>query len=166
MKEGIVLRRKDKEITDHTLMEKILLDAPVCRVAMCCNNLPYVVPMNFGYKNDSLYLHAAKEGQKIKILEENPHVCFETETMVEIVASEKACNWSVKYFSVIGEGTARFISDPQGKRDALDILMEKYAGVQKFDYPESSLNAVHVIEIKIEKLTGKKSGYQAEEYIS
>jgi len=43
------MRRKDKEITDSKEIRQIIEDAVYCNVAMCQNNNPYVVPMNFGF---------------------------------------------------------------------------------------------------------------------
>ncbi len=71
------LRRRDKAINDRGLMEKILDTALVCRIAMCTDNIPYIVTMNFAYKDNCLYLHSAKSGRKIDILRKNPRVCFE-----------------------------------------------------------------------------------------
>lgn len=55
----------------------------MCRtasVAMIDRNVPYVVPLSYGYelKEDSLvlYFHCAKEGRKLNILRCNDKVCF------------------------------------------------------------------------------------------
>ena len=37
---------------------------------------PYVISMNFGYKDKALYLHSATEGRKIEIIKKNNKVCF------------------------------------------------------------------------------------------
>ena len=66
------MRRKDKEITDSKEIRQIIEDAVYCNVAMCQNNNPYVVPMNFGFQEDCIYLHSVNEGWKIDILKENP----------------------------------------------------------------------------------------------
>ncbi|NLI91085.1 MAG: pyridoxamine 5'-phosphate oxidase family protein [Peptococcaceae bacterium] len=153
------MRRSDKEIKDRNRVEEILKQAQICRIAMCQNNIPYMVPMNFGYRDGCLYFHSAKEGKKLDILRDNPLVCFEAETMIEITENEKACNWSMKYFSVIGQGKAVFLEEEQQKIKAFNIIMEKYASHSEFQYPESALQKVAVFKIIIETMTGKKSGY-------
>ena len=45
------MRRKEKEITDKNQIEKILEESPVCRLAMVDGDKPYMVPMNFGYRD-------------------------------------------------------------------------------------------------------------------
>jgi nitroimidazol reductase NimA-like FMN-containing flavoprotein (pyridoxamine 5'-phosphate oxidase superfamily) len=62
------MRKKDKEIKDKELMESILKRAIICRMGLSENNVPYIVPLNFGYKNNFLYFHSAKEGRKIDMI--------------------------------------------------------------------------------------------------
>ena len=56
------MRRKEKEITDKTAMESIILKSSVCRLALSEENRPYIVPLCFGYEDDTLYFHSAREG--------------------------------------------------------------------------------------------------------
>ena len=65
------MRRSDKEIKDSESIQKILKEADVCRIALADGNKPDMIPMNFGYKNNTLYLHSATEGLKIDILRKN-----------------------------------------------------------------------------------------------
>lgn len=100
------MRRKDKEIADPALLAAVLREAFVCRIGLADGDLPYVVPVNFVHAEGSLYLHSASEGRKIEILRRNNRVCFETEIGVELVRSERACDFGARYVSVIGTGTA------------------------------------------------------------
>lgn len=43
------MRRKDKEIVDEKVMISIIEKAIVCRVAMCWQDEPYVIPISFSY---------------------------------------------------------------------------------------------------------------------
>ena len=71
------MRRKENEITDKAEIESIIKQSWVCRLAMSVDGEPYVVPLCFGYAEDVLYLHSAKEGKKIEMLKQNSAVCFE-----------------------------------------------------------------------------------------
>ena len=153
------MRRSEKEITDQSKIDKILTQERICRIAMIDNGLPYVIPMNFGYENGFLYFHSSKEGRKIEILKHNPNICVEVETGCEVVEHEKPCNWGMKYMSIIAEGKVTFLEDIAEKKLALNIVMKKYAGKNDFVFDSSSLNSVLVWSVKIEKITGKKSGY-------
>jgi len=153
------VRRKEREITDEQIIESILKDAHICRIAMCDENSPYIVPMNFGYKDACIYLHSAKEGRKIAILKKNPNICFEVESKAEIKTGEKACDWGMKYLSVIGLGKVEFVNEEQEKLAALSILMEKYVVATALEYRGESLSKVQVLKIEIKEMTGKKAGY-------
>lgn len=140
-------------------MESILDEVPVCRLGLCRDNIPYVVPMNFAQKDNVIYLHAALEGKKLDIIRANPLVCFEVDHRTEIVSPGAACNWGMRFYSIIGWGNASIIEDAAGKAEALRIIMEKYAGRGDFSFSEDSLEKVVVIMIRITEMTGKKSGY-------
>lgn len=153
------MRRKDQEIRDKAIIESIMRKEMVCRIALSDNNMPYIVPMNFGYKNNSLYLHSAKEGKKIEIIKNNNNVCFEIDTDHELIKSEKACSWGMKYRSVIGFGKAHLIDNSEEKRRALDIIMEHYSSKSSYDYLEKEIDNVAIIKIEIESIIGKELGY-------
>lgn len=153
------MRREDKQIKDMEVIHTLLREAQVCRIGLCEDNIPYVVPMNFGFDGRYLYLHSATEGRKIDMMRKNDRVCFEIDSKHELVTGEEACNWSMKYYSVIGYGRAEFIEGLDDKKKALNTIMEKYSGRNDFNFPEAAVNKVAVIRIDIEELTGKKSRY-------
>ena len=159
------MRRSDKEIKDSQTIQKVLEEAEICRIALVDGDEPYLVPMNFGYKNNTLYPHSATAGRKIDILKENNSICFQMDIKTQMVRSENPCNWGMKYLSVIGSGKAHLIDDISGKKEALDIIMAKYSpkslesDEKLFEYSEQSLNNVLVIGVEVEEITGKKSGY-------
>ena len=152
------MRRQDKAIEDKHALEVILKHAMVCRIAMCDGQMPYVVPMCFGYADDRLYLHCVPEGKKIDILRRNPRVCFEVDIDQELVRGTQPCNWSFKYRSVVGFGSAVFVEDLNEKKRALDVLMEHFGG-EASSYPDDVLGRVTIIRVDIESLTGKQDGY-------
>lgn len=153
------MRRQDKEITNRKLLESILNRAKVCRIALSDGDKPYIIPMNFGFKNNNLYLHSAPEGDKIEILRRNSNICFEVDIKTKLLTDEKACNWSMRYCSVVGFGKASFVDDFKEKTGALDIIMEKYAPHKIFKYDNHTVDALTILKVKITSLTGKKSGF-------
>ena len=152
------MRRKEKEITDRAVIESIVLRSSVCRLALSEDNRPYIVPLCFGYKDNTLYFHSARKGKKLDILRKNNNVCFEFDIDHKIVEAEKACKWGMKYQSVIGYGNASVINDPESKRRAFNIIMQHYSG-RSFTYAEVALKDTVIIKVKIESMRGKKSGY-------
>ncbi|WXG42030.1 MAG: pyridoxamine 5'-phosphate oxidase family protein [Candidatus Freyarchaeum deiterrae] len=152
------MRRKNQEITDKKVIESVIKKAEICRIAFSENDTPYIVPVVFGYKENCLYVHSAREGKKIDIIRKNNKVCFEFEVDVELVKSENVCKWGVKYYSVIGFGKASLVDGVKEKKRALDIIMEHYSD-DSYEYSEEFVNKLIIIKILIESLTGKKSRY-------
>ncbi len=155
---GNFMRRKDKEINDIAFIEDIILKARVCRLALYENGQPYIVPLCFGYKDNILYFHSAREGKKLDILRNNNKVCFEIDTDHELVMGNKACDCSMKYRSVIGFGKAELIEDIESKRKAFNIIMQNYSD-GSFEYPLETIKDTAIIRVEVDSMTGKKSGY-------
>lgn len=151
------MRRKDKEIKDRKEIESIISKFDVCRIALCENNSPYIVPVCFGYKDNCLYFHSASDGRKIDIIKKNNRVCFEFDIYEGLIKSANLCDWDMKYRSIIGSGKAFFIEDTVEKTRALTIIEEHYSS-DAHEYQKNLVNKVTVIKVEIEDLTGKKSG--------
>ena len=155
-----VMRRKDREIVDKKVMVSIIEKAIIFRVAMCWQDEPYMIPMNFGYQDNYIYLHSAKEGRKLDILRNNNKVCIEFDADVELVQSQKACNTEMKYKSVLAFGKAVTLKDIVEKKKALDIIMHHYYNhdsLSVFHYPEDTLEKVIIIKVRVKEMTGKES---------
>lgn len=152
------MRRKEKEITIHTEIADILMSNTICRIALSDDDAPYIVPMNYGYRDNTLYLHSAREGRKIDIIRKNNRVCFEISDSIEPVKSEIACKFSTRYRSVIGFGEIFHIDGKKEKNAALQIIMEQHTGSRDWDFDPAMLEKIAVLEIRISSLTGKKSG--------
>ncbi|MCC7573833.1 MAG: pyridoxamine 5'-phosphate oxidase family protein [Candidatus Methanofastidiosum sp.] len=150
------MNRKDREIKNFGEIEKVINKAKVLRLAVCEDNNPYVIPLNFGYKEKCIYIHSSKKGMKIDILKKNNKVSFEIDDGHELVLSKKACDFSMKYISIVGYGKAHFISDSNEKKHALDIIMSHYSEGD-FEYSLKELEKICIIRIDIESMTGKKS---------
>lgn len=152
------MRKKDKEISDESGIRAIIEKANVCRLGMVNGNKPYIVPLCFGYHDNVLYFHGSLKGQKIDLIRKNPNVCFEFDLITETIESENACDWSMKYQSVMGFGKAVFIESSDEKRKALSIIMGQYSD-RLFLFPENILKVTAVIKVEIESMTGKHSGF-------
>ena len=154
------MRRKDKEITDIRQIEDILNKGKFCHISMANKDEPYMVTVNYGYKNNCIYFHSAPDGQKIDMIRKNPKVCFMIYSDDQLVSGDNPCkDWSVKYRSVIGYGKAIILENPVGKAEGLNILMYHYSKKGPFEFSEKNLEETTVVKINIEKMSGKVSGY-------
>jgi uncharacterized protein len=151
------MRRHKQEITDLAVLESILNKALICRLGLCEDGMPYVVPVCFGYEDNCIYVHSAGEGKKLEIIKRNNNVCFEAEAEAEIIPGEDACKWSVHYLSVIGFGKARVVDDYEDKIRGLNAIMKHYSGLSEHLYNEKATDLATIIKIEIESMTGKRS---------
>jgi hypothetical protein len=148
------MRKTDREIKDRKDIDDIIGRCQVCRLAVCDDDQPYIVPLNFGYDGSFLYFHAALEGRKIDIIKKNNKVCFELDILYDIVKAEEACKWGSKYESVIGSGTAEILEDLEAKKDALEWIMRQYGSGTR-DFTEEILKKTLILRVQVLEISGK-----------
>ena len=150
-----------KIITDTKVIKYIIDKCDVCYVAMVDqNNMPYVLPFNFGYDGDFIYLHSATVGKKIDILRNNNNVCitFSTDHQLFNRNEEVACSYGMKFRSVVAFGKVKFITDNDKKIEVLNKVMGKYTN-RIFDFNAPAVNNVATFIVEIESVTAKELGY-------
>ena len=69
-----MMRRKEKMIVDQRIIDEIIASAKVCRLGLADDNIPYIIPICFGYQAGTLYFHSAPEGKKIEISLDHIHI--------------------------------------------------------------------------------------------
>lgn len=149
------MRRSDRQLpveVAHALLER----GEICQLAMVDKGEPYLVTLNYGFREGTLYFHAARQGRKMDILADGSRVCFTVVPRHELVVAEKGCDYSMKYESVVGWGSVRFLEDPEAKHCALGIIMAQYAPGE-FSFPEGSVAATAVFAVDIEEMTAKSN---------
>jgi len=151
------MRKHNQEITDKPVLEEILTQATICRIAMVDHGEPYLLPFNYGYRNNCIYIHCALEGRKIDALSLNPRICFEVEQQADLVKGARACDWSTLYRSVIGYGTVEIIRDFSEKQEGLEIIMAQHGAPELTDFKEKNVNSIVILKLSIDSMTGKQS---------
>ncbi len=158
------MRKSEREITDRREIEEVLRRAQILRLAINDPGAPpYIVPVNFGYRDGAIFFHSSYDGKKMALIAKNPGVSFEAEADVSITAPKdrtSACEWGVAYRSVIGHGRARLLTDPDEKRAGLLTLMTGVApdvNPSEFTINDEILTITAVVKIEVEELTGKKN---------
>ena len=152
------MRKINQEITDKSIIEEILSNSVICRIGMTDNGLPYVVPFNYGYRNNRIYIHCASSGKKIDLLRNNPKVCFEIEQKAEIVRNAQACKWATTYRSVIGYGKIEILTGSFQKQKGLEIIMAQNGAPDSIDFESKQVDSLLILKLEIETVTGKQSG--------
>ncbi|MDU1889061.1 MAG: pyridoxamine 5'-phosphate oxidase family protein [Dysgonomonas sp.] len=147
-------------IEERTLIDSIITKNKVCYVAMIDKNgMPYAIPMNFGYKDDIIYLHSAQEGSSIDSLKINPDVCitFCTEPILTSQNEDVACSYRMKGASAICRGRVVFEDNFDKKVEALHIIMKQYTD-RTFSYSNPAVNNVLIWKVEIESVSTKVFG--------
>jgi nitroimidazol reductase NimA-like FMN-containing flavoprotein (pyridoxamine 5'-phosphate oxidase superfamily) len=155
------MRRKDKEITGIDDIMAIIAKCKICRFGLSENNLPYIIPLNYGYSYEdeklTLFFHSAKEGKKIKIIQSNHNACFEIDCDTALIEGEKPCKYGYEYKSIIGFGKIFHLETNDEKTKGLNYLMRQQTGKEdEYDFTEDELNRVCVYKMTVERFTGKQ----------
>ncbi len=155
------MRRKEREITDPSKIREIISSCRCCRLGLFDNGHVYIVPMNFGYKEEAgahtFYFHSAKEGRKIRLMSEEPYAGFEMDTNHELKEGASACSYSACFQSIIGEGIITFIEDISEKRTALQAIMQHNTGKTDWNFPDKAVDAVCIFKLTVKKLSCKEN---------
>jgi len=147
-------------VEERELMHDMITKSKICYVSMVDNDgFPYVIPMNFGFDDDVLYFHSAREGSSIKALESKPDVCilFCSEPKLAYQNEEVACSYRMKGGSIICRGKVVFEENPEEKIKALDIIMKQYTN-RKFTYSPPSVENVKVWKVEVDSVSFKIFG--------
>ena len=127
------------------------------------NGYPQIIPMNFVFLNDAVYMHSHPRGEKIQNFQRNDKVGFEVDRELEFLPSyfEDPKNASLAdtlYISIVVKGIASLVTNREEKTLALNGLMKKYQPEGGYDPITSDmrvLDGVAVIKIIPKLLQGK-----------
>jgi len=154
------MRRKEREITDHELIGKIIADCHCIRLGFYDEGNVYIVPLNFGHieKEDKhiFYFHGAKEGRKIDLIAKNEPVGFEMDTHYKVNEGPTACNYSARYRSIIGSVMVSFVEDVKEKEEGLQLLMKHNTGKGDWEFTEKMVQSVCVFKLEVTELSCKE----------
>jgi len=127
------------------------------------NGYPQIIPMNFVFIDDTVYMHSHIKGEKLDNIRRNQKVGFEVDKNLEFLPSyfsdpTDASLADTLYISVVIKGNASIVSDKEEKTNALNGLMKKYqpeGGYEPIKPDMDVLKEVKVIKIIPESLRGK-----------
>ena len=147
-------------------MIDILANAEYGTLALCKDNRPYSVPVNFVCSDDMIYFHGAKKGKKKEFMEHNTYASFsvvEPYSMIQSYFSSSesmACPATHFFKSVICDGKVEIVQEHGEKAKALQLLMEKlqpeghYIPLNSNIY-KKMIDATEVFRLNIDEIRGK-----------
>ncbi|ABK77180.1 flavin-nucleotide-binding protein [Cenarchaeum symbiosum A] len=124
---------------------------------------PQVIPMNFVYMKDAVYMHSHVKGEKLDNIRRDSRAGFEVDREVEFLPSyfEDPHDASVAdtlYVSVVIKGRAELIDDTAEKAAALNGLMAKYQPEGRYDPVKPGdevLGHLEIIKVVPHSMRGK-----------
>jgi nitroimidazol reductase NimA-like FMN-containing flavoprotein (pyridoxamine 5'-phosphate oxidase superfamily) len=136
-----------------------ILDAGfVCHVGFSVDGQPYVIPTNYGRSDDTLYLHGSAASRMLRTLSEGVPMSVTVTHVDGLVLARSAFHHSVNYRSVVILGTARLVTDPAEKMEALRVFTEHVMKGRWDDVrqpTEQELKATTVLALPLEEVSAK-----------
>lgn len=152
------MRRSDREIIDRQELLQVIEGCDVCRLALNDEGYPYLLPLNFGMREEAgqvvLYFHSAAEGRKWELIDRDPRASFEMDRGHILCLDEAQGNCTMAYESVIGRGRIERVPDEE-KYDALCVLMRHYRQ-EDFPFNRAVMPRTAVYRLVVEEMTGKR----------
>ena len=148
------VRRQDRLLSEERAME-LLRKGEYGFLAMASAEGGYGVPINYAVKGDTIYMHCAPEGAKLRAIANDERVMFCVVGERRVVPAE----FTTMYESVMAQGSARIVDSEAERREALRLIVEKYSPEhcnEGMAAIERSISRTAVIAIDVKCLTGKQ----------
>ncbi len=117
---------------------------------------PYGIPMSYAWDGEkSVYIHAAREGKKLKCIEKSNAISFCVVGRTNVMPEK----FSTEYESIILSGEATIVHREEERMKALLLLVEKYSSgfsAEGKAYAERSIMKTEIIRLDISEWSGKK----------
>ncbi len=133
----------------HLNSEEIQLlfeSARVGRLGCVVKGDPYVVPINYDFRDGAIYGHSLS-GLKISALRENPRAC------VQVDQIETDLRWR----SALAFGNFEELTDDAERKEALTLLMKRYPMMTPVEWSvvhDADTQDIIVFRINIDRMSG------------
>lgn len=153
-----VRRRPDRGAYDHATVHRLLDAAALCHVAYVVDGLPYCTPTLFWREGTRLYWHGSSASRMLRTLSDGQPACLTVTHFDSLVLARCGFNHSADYRSVMAFGTARLVTDPEEKRRALVMMVDRFfpgRTAQLRASTEQEIKATSVVAMAIERASAK-----------
>ena len=143
---------------DKATIYEVLDAGFLCHLGFSVKGQPYVIPTSYGRKGDKIYLHGATTSRMMVNLEKGIPVCLTVTHLDGLVLARSAFHHSMNYRSAVCFGTAKIVSEPTEKDEALKVISDQ---ILKGRWEESrlpiakELKATTVLALTIDQASAK-----------
>lgn len=163
------IRRRDRG-KDDKWTTSFVKRAPYGFLATVDENAqPFLNSNLFVYDEERhcIYLHTHRTGRTRKNIQRDEKVAFSSAIMGRLLPAVEALEFSVEYAAFTAFGTGRVVRDKQEARDALQMLLDKYAphlkpGADYRPITDKELARTAVYRIDIETWSGKQKEVESD----
>lgn len=149
------MRRKNQRLEEAQSIEIIKKASHGVLALLGDDGYPYAVPMSYVYDHGKLYFHGAKAGHRFDAVNRCEKASFCVVAQDEVIPEQYATH----YKSVIAFGKIRIIEEETEKRQAIELLADKYhpKATKAFrnHFIDVEMQALCMFVMEIEHLTGK-----------
>lgn len=155
-----MMRRKEREVTDAAKIKAFIEKSECCRLGFWDGKEIYIVPLDFGYEETdgiyTLYFHGTKEGRRGSLVPNDYPVTFEMDGGHDAFGGDEACDYSTRYYSVMGTGTIERLEEIEEKKHGLGKIMKHVTGKEEWEYQEKMLHIVDVLQLRVQTMSCKE----------
>lgn len=144
-----------RRLTDNECIEIIQTTAHATLSMIDAQGKPYGIMINPFYvpHDNCVYFHSALKGRKIDAIKCNENVSLNFLSEAEVIGER----YITRYRSVIAEGRAFIVEEESEKIRLLNLLCDRFTGVdpRRQEVIDKYLSAVCMIGIKLTTISGK-----------
>ena len=153
-----VKRLPKRAFYDVDTIYKILDDTFICQVGFELEGQVYIIPLNFGRKDDQIFIHGSNKSRMFKLFNSGKEVCVSVSLADGIVLARSAFHHSVNYRSVVIFAEPAKVQNEIEKLEALKTIFEhimpgRWEDVRKPNKKE--LEVTSVFSFKINEASAK-----------
>jgi hypothetical protein len=153
-----VKRRPDRGFYDHATVHAVLDAAALCHVSYVVEGNPYCTPTLFWREASRLYWHGSNSSRMLRNLSEGQPTCLTVTHLDSLVLARCGFNHSADYRSVMAFGHARLVEEPDEKRRALVMMVDRFfpgRTAQLRASTQQEIDATTVVMMDIERASAK-----------
>lgn len=151
------MRRHDRAITNFGDIRALIESCDTIRVGFSDGNVPYIVPLSFGFEAKDgefiFYVHGAKEGRRHELAKKATHVCVEADVLRRYV-EKSGGSLTADYKSFIGWGEICELNGEEAVK-GLELLC-RHCGFSSMSCSDAVVNATCVEKITVREFTAKE----------
>ena len=153
-----VRRHPERASYDREIVHAILDEGLICHLGFVSEGSPVVIPTMYARSGEVIYLHGAPASRMLKTLSAGVEVSLAVTLLDGLVLARSVFHHSMNYRSVVVQGRATEVTDPDEKMLAFRALVDHVADGRWADARTPSakeLGATKVLRLPLAEVSAK-----------